>query len=268
MPFLETEPGVRLHLTDAGSGTPVVLVHGWSLSSRAFALQSSLAAVHRVVAVDLRGHGRSSASASGWSLAHHARDLERVFRALKLSGAVLVGWSMGGQIALAAAPALLDRLAGLVLLSSTPRFTAGPDWPHGLPEASVCALAARLERSPEKALRRFFDGMFAAGEVNEAGRAELARVAGGPAPSLEAARGGLEALLSSDARGSLESVRAPALVLHGELDPLCPPGAALHLARALPTARLHLLPGVGHAPQLSRPGEVNELLLRFASELA
>src|SRR5690242_20114723 len=145
MPRLTTAPGVALYYSEAGSGRPIVLVHGWAMSSSAFApVVASLGAGTRIITIDLRGHGSSPAAAGRQSLAEHARDLEMLFEALDLHDAVLVGWSMGGQIALEAWPALAGRVAGVALIGVTPRVTSAPGWEHGLPRASVEALAARV----------------------------------------------------------------------------------------------------------------------------
>jgi pimeloyl-ACP methyl ester esterase len=274
MPTLETEPGVMLHWEEAGAGRPVVFVHGWSMSSRAFAWQvESLAASHRVVLYDLRGHGRSrcddGAAAASHAIEDHARDLSTLFTRLGLAGAVLVGWSMGSQVALEALPDIRDRLDGLVLLSATPRFVADEDWPHGLPAVSVRALAARLDHKPERTLQRFFEGMFVADEIGEPERAEIGRrvLADAPPVSLTAARAGLEALLRSDQRQRLRDVRLPVLLLHGERDPICLPAASAFAQDHIPGARRQVLPGAGHAPHLSRPSLVNELLAGFLADL-
>ena len=255
MPYLETERGVTLHWEEAGAGSPVVFVHGWSMSSRSFAWQlEATAPSHRAIAYDLRGHGRSRreelALEEGHALEDHARDLSTLMEQLELSGAALVGWSMGGQVALEALPAIQDRLAALVLISTTPRFTVGGDWPHGLTEASVRALAARLEHKPQKALQRFFEGMFVAGELHETQLVDIERqvLAGAPPVSVVTAR-----------RGS---------VVHGERDPICLPAASAFAQAHIPGARRWVLPRLGHAPHLSRPALVNELLARFLAELS
>lgn len=270
MPFLETEPGVMLHWAELGTGRPVVFVHGWSMSSCVFDRQAdSLAATHRVIRYDLRGHGRSRCATAGHAIEDHARDLGTLLDRLDLHGAALVAWSMGSQVALEASPAIQDRLSALVLLSATPRFTAGEDWPHGLPTASVRALAARLEHRPERTLQRFFDGMFVPGEIGAPERAGIARrvLTDAPPVSLLAARAGLEALLVSDQRMRLREVRVPTLLLHGELDPICLPAASAFAERRIPGARRRTLPGAGHAPHLSRPSLVNEELAGFLAEL-
>jgi pimeloyl-[acyl-carrier protein] methyl ester esterase len=261
-------PAVALACAAAGHGRPVVLVHGWSTSSRALAPQAeALARGFRTLSVDLRGHGRSPAPASGYAIEDHAADLVALFDALDLDGAALVGWSLGAQVALAAAPQLGGRVAAVALLSGTPRFTVGDDWDHGLAPAAVRALALRVARAPEPALRRFFDGLFVPGELDDAARGALAdRVLTGALPAPHAARAGLDAFLAADLRALAGAVRCPALLVHGEADPICLPGASRWLHANLPRARLALLPGLGHAPHLSRPSEVNALLETFLRE--
>ena len=243
-----------LHHEDVGAGPTVVLVHGWSLSSAVFEEEiAALATGHRVIAPDLRGHGRSGPGP--FSLTDLAGDLAELLESLEIERAVLVGWSLGAHVALAALPRVRPRLAELVLVSGTPRFTQGDGWEHGLPAQSVDVLAHRVRRDPPRALARFFEDMFAPGELDEAGRrrasAMRARI---PLPDPDAARAGLAVLGTADLRESLARVELPALLLHGEADPICPVGAARAAAAAIPGARLVLLPGAGHAPFLSRPG--------------
>jgi pimeloyl-[acyl-carrier protein] methyl ester esterase len=257
-----------LHHRDLGAGPPVVLVHGWSTSSAVFEEEAALLArSRRVVVPDLRGHGRSAPAP--FSLADLARDLAALLDALALDGAVLAGWSLGGQVALAALPFVRARVAGLVLASATPRFTRGEGWPHGLPAQSVEVLAHRVRRDPARALDRFDASMFAAAELEGGGpgRARAIRAAA-PPPDAAALRDGLAVLAREDLRAALFRVDAPALLLHGEADPICPAGASRAMAAAMPRARVELLPGLGHAPFLSRPGLLARAVLSFRPELA
>jgi pimeloyl-ACP methyl ester esterase len=266
MPSLETEPGVRVAYLDAGGGPPLVLLHGWAMSSALLAdLGRALGGGRRVIVPDLRGHGGSSPGAVG--LAELAADLALLVERLDLRGVTLAGWSLGGQVALAALPRIRPRLARLALLSATPRFTTGEGWPHGLPPQQIEVLAHRVRRDPARALARFLDGLFAPGELDDAGRARVAALrAELPLPDPAAAQAGLDVLAATDLRAALAGVGLPTFVLHGEADPICPVGAGRALAAGIPGARLAILPGAGHAPFLSRPADAVAALRPFLGE--
>ncbi|HTN53503.1 MAG TPA: alpha/beta fold hydrolase [Anaeromyxobacter sp.] len=257
MPTLELKSGARLAYTDQGGGLPLLLVHGWSASAAVFdGLSAQLAPGRRIVSLDLRGHGGSEAGVP-FALPDLAEDLATVAERLDLRGAVLLGWSLGGQVALAALPALRSRLVGLALLSTTPRFTLGEGWPHGLPASVVEALAHRVRRDAPRAMARFFEGCFAPGELDPAGRERADALRNAiPTPAAPAALAGLAILAGTDLRGRLGEIALPTVVIHGEEDPICPAGAGRALAAAIPGARLALLAGLGHAPLVSRPAAV------------
>jgi pimeloyl-[acyl-carrier protein] methyl ester esterase len=260
-------PAGPLHHEDLGAGPPVVLVHGWAGSSATFAAEAgALARTRRVIAPDLRGHGRSTPSP--FTLADLAGDLASLVERLALERAVLVGWSLGSLVALAAVPRVRERLAALVLVAGTPRFTACEGWPHGLPRTHVEALAARLRRDPRRALARFDASMFAEGELDDGGRRRVEALRAAIPVDPAAAQAGLDVLASDDLRPALAALDLPALLLHGERDAICPAGAARAMASAIPGARLRVLPGLGHAPFLSRPGVLADAVLSLAAGLA
>jgi pimeloyl-[acyl-carrier protein] methyl ester esterase len=271
MPSLAAEFGT-LHHEDAGAGPPVVLVHGWAMSSAVLSGEvAHLARERRAIAPDLRGHGRSSAPGRPFGLADLARDLAALLDALDLERAVVLGWSLGAQVAIAAAASapVRGRLAGLVLVSGTPRFTEGEGWTHGLPARGVEGLAARVRRDAPRAVARFFDGMFVEGELDAAGRARVeAARASVPAADPAALLSGLDVLAREDLRATLPALDLPVLLVHGERDPVCPPGASRAMAAAIPGARLVEIPGAGHAPFLSRPGPFRDALASFLGTLA
>ncbi len=265
MPFVETPGGVTIHYEDAGSGPALVLVHGWSMSGRVWAFQEELADAYRLITVDLRGHGASSAPAAGYAFVDFVADLASLFAQLELREATLVGWSMGAQVALQAFPAVRDRLAALVLVSGTPKFAAAADYPYGLPAKEARGMALRLKRDYAKTMGEFFRGMFGEGELPWDHYQQMVRrvVIPGLRPAPHAAMDSLAALNEEDQRPVLPLIDLPTLIVHGDRDTICLPGAAHYMAERIADAQLGIMHGVGHAPFLSRPAEFNAILKDF-----
>jgi pimeloyl-[acyl-carrier protein] methyl ester esterase len=262
---LSLADGRRLAYREAGTGPPLVLIHGWAMSSAVFAeALAALSATHRVLAPDMRGHGDSEGG-PGYGLEELAADLEEWFAALDLCGACLGGWSLGGQVAMRLFPAVRSRVERLLLIDTTVRFGRGDDWPHGLPGGQVRAMARDLRRNYQKAMGEFFAGQFVSGEIiPERYRQVLAfTVRAGRLPEPETALSALETLRCGDLRPALNALDCPALVLHGERDPITLPEAARYLAGRLPQGELALIPNAGHAPFLSRPEEVFDRWRKF-----
>jgi len=261
MPVLLTSEGLALHYLDCGTGTPLVFLHGWAMSGDVWLGQRDFSECHRCIAPDLRGHGRSAAPSSGYSFNDFARDLADLFSCLELERAIVVAWSMGVLVALQAFPFIRDRLAGLVFVSGTSRFTAGADCPFGLAPAEARGLGVRLKKDHERAVRDFATGMFT---EEECARGCLAAAAEGPwLPAPHAARESLASLASADLRSVLPGIDVPVLLIHGSADAICPVSAAKFMAQKLPNATLTVLEGAGHAPFLSRPKEFTGILSSF-----
>jgi pimeloyl-ACP methyl ester esterase len=262
MALLTTADNVLLHYQEAGSGPPLVFLHGWLMSGRVWHYQQELADRFRVITLDLRGHGQSGPG-TGYGFAELVGDLEALCGELQLDRVTLVGWSLGAQLALAAAERLAGRLAALVLVGGTPRFCTASDYPHGLPPVEAKGMGLRLRRNMAQTAGAFFKGMFAAGELTIGQYQELARTVVGRLPDLAVALAALESLATVDLRPALARITVPTQLLHGTADSICLPGASRFMADQLPAARLQLLDGVGHAPFLTRPQQFNALVREF-----
>ncbi|MBM4131963.1 pimeloyl-ACP methyl ester esterase BioH, partial [bacterium] len=166
----------------------------------------------------------------------------------------LVGWSLGGMVALALAARHPDKVAKLVLVGSSPTFVSRPDWPYGLAPEVLAGFAESLKQDYRATLLRFLSLQARGGD---AAREVIARLRetvfqrGEPASAVLAA--GLDLLRDVDLRGVAARVRCPTLVVHGAYDTLCPVQAAHWLAEQIPGARLALREGAAHAPFLSHP---------------
>jgi pimeloyl-ACP methyl ester carboxylesterase len=237
---------------EAGSGLPLVLLHGAGGSADLWQPQlDELAAVARVVAPDLPGHGPLGGPGAP-SITAYADWLEDFVTTLETGPVVLVGHSMGGAVAQIFALARAERLAGLVLIATAARLRV------------LARIVDLLRRRRREGLGLIQELSFAAG----APRASVERVeqvlrAGAPLVTL----GDYVACDRFDVRNRLAGIRTPTLVVTGAEDRLTPPAHGRLLAEAIPGARLVEIPAAGHFPQLERPAAVNDAIRDFLARL-
>jgi pimeloyl-[acyl-carrier protein] methyl ester esterase len=259
---------MSLHIEIQGSGQPLLLIHGWGMHGGVWdGLVPRLAERFRVHAVDLPGHGKSAAAPTirGRETGPELLDAMVGQLAGQFSEPVSVcGWSLGGQVALRWAALHPERVRRLALIASTPCFVERDDWLFGMAEETLAQFAAELERNHGATLRRFL-ALQMRGSEHE--RELLARMRASlfahGEPSLAALRAGLEILRDVDLRAQLPEIGQPTLAITGERDKLTSPVASYYLAQTLPHARVVEIDGAAHAPFLSHPDAVIELLTRF-----
>lgn len=237
-----------------GSGPPLVLLHGWAMSSAVFVeVMPLLAASHRVLVPDLPGHGASDAPAA-YTLTGMADDIALWLDAVGIERCALLGWSLGGQVAMQLAASRPQRVDRLLLVATTPRFTGAEGWHGGLPDGQVRAMERQLRRSFELAMSDFFARMFAGEEMSRDRYREIIRFAvrSGRLPAVADVLGGLGILRNADLRSVLPALAMPTLVHYGDGDIITPPAAGEFLAATIPGAKAVRWQGIGHAPFLSR----------------
>lgn len=251
---------MKLHIEIIGAGPDLALIHGWGMHGGVWdGVRDVLAQRFRLHIVDLPGYGASPAIESGT-----LENLVRTVAEILPDKAHVCGWSLGGQVALEMARLFPERLASLVLVGTTPCFTARKDWPSAVPREVLLEFAAALETDYEGTLKRFLalqargddevkvvlkhlrDGLFAKGH-----------------PDVAVLRAGLAILLESDLRESVATIKTPTLLLHGERDMLTPVAAARWLAERMPAAHLEVIAGAAHAPFLSHPEKFTEMMTGF-----
>ncbi len=242
MPFVAVH-GVRVRYRHAGAGPAVVLVHGAGGSSAMWiGVCRRFARDRRLLAPDLPGHGRSGGE---------TRSLEDVIQAVGafaaatcVGRAVLVGHSLGGLVALAAALRWPDKIAGLVLVTTAARLPVSPrlfarideEWPRW--HAAMAELAHSPD-TPEPTRRR-------------------SAAIGFPCSQAQT-RADFVACTELDATPRLAEVRAPALVVSGADDLLVPPARGAALAEGLRAPHV-VLPRCGHFPMHERPEAFHEAI--------
>jgi pimeloyl-[acyl-carrier protein] methyl ester esterase len=253
-----------LYVETRGRGPDLVLLHGWGLNLRVWdGLTRELAKSFRVIAVDLPGHGRSPWNSKARTPAEQAWQVHASL-ATRSDRYSLLGWSMGGQIAIDLAAAMPGSVERLVLVATTPRFAASEDWPHGMPAGTLEKLATQLRTNYKRTVSEFLELQVRGSAASDKVLAELhASLFSHGEAHPKALVAGLNTLESSDLRSMLSLVRAPTLVLAGQYDRVTLPGASRALADALPDGRYFEFRRAAHAPFLSHTTEFAALVTEF-----
>jgi pimeloyl-ACP methyl ester carboxylesterase len=232
-----------LHYEIEGQGPALVLIHSLGTSSELWrdAIERWKGR-HTVLAMDCRGHGRSTSN-GGVALEAIAGDLCALMQSLGMKSADMVGISMGGPIAAwvyAQAPALVGRM----VLADT--FT------H-IPEAAT--RLAGLEKKLDAMSMADFGVEYAAQTLLPATAPELHKALGGwiAGMSTQAYRETVRSIFAQDIGDALADIKVPALVLVGDQDQRAPVAMAERVAMLIPGARMHIVPDAGHLANMDNP---------------
>ena len=220
---------------------PLVFLPGWCLGRGP--LQAAVDALHGQF-IDLPGY-RDEPLETAFDLA------VATLGARLPAGTTLAGWSIGAQLALAVAARHPDKVGKLLLVAGTASFVQRDGWPDAMPPATLADFSAAVGVDPAGMLPRFV-GSFNRGDAQAKEVSRRILELADPLPSSLILAAGLVWLRDVDLRADATRVQAPTLLIHGDADPLMPPGAARALAALIPGARLELFEGCAHAPFLSQ----------------
>lgn len=272
---VEVDDGCMIHTIDHGSGRPIVLLHGVTLSIATWPYQiAALSKEHRVIAIDQRGHGQSARGLGNYGIERMAADAAQVIAHLDLRDAIVVGHSMGGmvtqQMCLDHADVARERIAGTLLLSTAAAVTQGiPGWPAMNRVVKPGSIAAR--QATRRATTWFPNGevgyamaRLALGVKADPRHVEHTRLMTGaiPAATLAALMPGV---VGFDIRARLKDYPVPALVITGSRDLLTPPRLGREIAKRIPDAEFEVVPGAGHMLMMERADWLNERIAAFAT---
>jgi 2-succinyl-6-hydroxy-2,4-cyclohexadiene-1-carboxylate synthase len=264
--------GLHLNIADSGDGPPLVLLHGFTGSASSW--KSHILIFEKrfqVFAIDLLGHGGSDAPADPlrYRMERCVEDLVSVFDQLGLGRVNLLGYSMGGRVALHVAAAHPDRVRALVLESASPGLADTAEQQSRV--ASDEALADFIER---EGLEAFVDKweqlpLFASqARLPASVRAELRaqRLHNNPRGLANSLRG-LGTGVQPSLWDRLPELHVPALLIAGEIDQKFT-AITRSMAGALPNARLALVPDAGHAVHFEQPAAFDHLVLDYLTGIA
>lgn len=212
--------------------------------------------------VDYRGYGKSDAPATGYDYATMASDVHMVVNGLGVKDFTLVGFSMGGAIAIRYAVDYPDDgLKKLVLAgAAAPVFTQRPDYPYGMTKEEVDALIQDTLQDRPKMLEGFGEIFFAKEHSKPMQNwfHHLSLVA-----SSQGTIASAKALRDEDLRDDLQHVAVETLIIHGVHDKICPFEFAEEMEKGIPNARIERFEESGHGTVLDEMEKFNETLLRF-----
>lgn len=263
MPILDTPERPSLYFEDRGDGPPVLLLHSFLCSGDMWRHQvEPLARRHRVINLDLRGHGRSGFATGAFTLYDMVDDALAVLDHLGIERAAWAGLSIGGMIALRAALTAPGRVSSLLLFDTD----GGAEKPFPKLKYRVLAFGASLVgiRPFVPAVLPLMFGRTTRREHPDLPREWARRFRDAHMPSV---RRGVEAIVRRESMlDRLGDVPHPALVVVGAEDETLPPSRARRLAEGLPDARLREIPQAGHLSALERPRLVTDLMLGFLKQ--
>lgn len=261
----------KVHVEDTGGpGRPVVLIHGWPMSSAAWKSQipTLQQAGYRVIAYDRRGFGQSDKPARGYDYDMLADDLAGVMTELELSEATVVGFSMGGgEVARYITRHGEHRLHSVVFAGSvTPYLEQTSDNPEGpLTKDAAAKMTEQLTHDREEFFDQFTTDYFSANgvlKVTEQERQfaiELCRQS-----DQKAALACMVSFGTTDFRDDLPRITVPTLVIHGDSDAVVPfEGSGERTHKAVPHSDLVVIDDAPHGLNVSHDRQFNEALVDF-----
>jgi non-heme chloroperoxidase len=274
MPYVsvgeENSGSIDIYYEDHGSGPPIVLIHGYPLSGRAWDKQLALLLDrgHRVITYDRRGFGKSSQPASGYDYDTFASDLAALMDELDLNDAILVGHSMGtGEVTRYLGTLGSARVAKGVLVSPIPPFLLqADDNPEGLPPGLFEGFVKAAESDTPAWMKGFLDNFY---NFDQLGGTLVSDQAYQSSFNLALAMSAIAAVAciptwETDFRADLPKIDVPMMVIHGDADRVLPyDKTGKRLPGLIEDLELVTIQGGPHAIAWTHAAQVNDALLRF-----
>lgn len=254
---------MKLHYAEAGIGIPVVLLHGFPLSSAIWRHQKrQLSDLYRVITPDLRGHGESPAPEGTYEMSELAGDVFALLDALHIEKAAFLGHSMGGYVTLAAWKLAPQRFLALGLVASHAAADT-EDGRQGRYQMAGKVAAQGSQLAADAMLPKLFAPRLSADDpVVDLVRQLILKT---PSAGIIGSLRGMAA--RDDAGEMLPQINVPALVLAGDCDQIIPIAKAEATAAAMPRSTLTIVENAGHMPMLEQPEATTKALREFLSTI-
>lgn len=260
----------KLYVETIGNGPNLVLIHGWGMSGAVWQpLVKKLSKLFTLHIVDMPGMGLS------WTIEpYHLHAIaEKVAETLP-ADADIVGWSLGGQVAMRIALDYPDLVRRLVLVGATPCFVnksfdeANTEykttWDAGIDPEVFSNFADNVNEDYHRTMTQFLTlQCMGASDARSTVKLLRHKFSERPAPASQTLFRALNILLDTDLRSEVERLRKPTLLIHGDRDTLAPVQAAHWMMQNLPSGYLRVMAGASHAPFLSHQEQFIDALVQF-----
>src|SRR5215210_4960726 len=268
MPYMSAEDGIPLYYTDQGRGDSILLIHGWTMNHKFFRHNiPELSRTHRVVTMDIRGHGYSGKQDLNLNLRQAARDTRGIIDYLDLGEVTLVGWSMGTTLILN----YLDQFGGeklkaAVFIEMTPYLVNEGGWEHGVFGTLDHKAAHGLQRDIfENRLvveETFIPTFFRGGKVPDEETKEwwIRETMLTPTGVVVAF---WISMVAQDWREQLPQIPVPILLCYGTESILYTPKIRDYMRENNPESSLVEFEESGHSPPWEEPEKFNAEITRF-----
>ncbi|AMY05282.1 alpha/beta hydrolase [Staphylococcus condimenti] len=262
---IQVSDEVALNVDDFGSGQPLVFLHGWPANNTMFEYQADFVVAngYRYIGIDHRGFGLSDRAADGYDYDTIADDIQKVVDELNLKDYIVVGFSVGGALALKyGVKHNNDNLKKMVLLGPAgPSFVQRDGYPYGLKAEDVTALIDSINDDQPKAIGDFGESSFFNSDIEVSDEYKNYFNNMTLTSSLIGTVKLAESLRDEDLREEIKSLDLPVYGIHGTADHVCPIEFSEYLEKEAPDYTLSKVEGAGHALFFEKKDEVNRLLL-------
>lgn len=273
MAFIKNNKGeepVDIFYEDYGKGQPVILIHGWPLSSKAWEQQrwKLVEEGYRCIAYDRRGFGHSSAPWNGYDYSSLASDLNEIINQLNLEDVVIVGFSMGGgEVVRYLTDYGSSKISKAALISSIiPLVKQKDDNPAGVPEEDIRGILDALQSNRVAFLNDFHKNFYNYEEnkdtvkIQNLGYDFNIASSASPRATIQAAI----AWADTDFRPELKNVDVPTLIVHGDADNIVPiETAGKQAAEGIANNTFKIVKDGPHGLNLTHADELNNILIDF-----
>ncbi len=256
----------KIHIEVIGTGPNLVLIHGWGMNGSVWhPLVKRLSKNFTLHIVDLPGMGFSQIISP-----YHLYSIAEKVAEMLPNNTAMLGWSLGGQVAIRIALDQPEVVKQLVLVGATPCFvnvsglSNQAHWQFGVEPAVFQQFAKSVQLDYQKTMTQFLSlQCMGAKDAGSTIRLLKKKFAERPAPTQQLLQDALEILVKTDLRNEILTLNNPTLIIHGDKDTLVPLQAANWMRQHMPNALMRVIAGAAHAPFLSHQDAFMDTLENF-----